>query len=285
MSTNQQNIESFEALKMENVKELMQILTVYNKLMEKQQINLLMEQMKEMQKNYTATQKELASVKKQLNKVQLKNLSQEVAKPPEQNSLLQITNEAEDKLAKQHDVLKKTGENMNKRARQIVEKFKNIGIIALNNVCEFLGIKEKLIALRDCARSNEMTMKSSVEKIEKVESEFGTAKFHAKNAIRVLAGKETLQADIEKKSKFFETLKKLYMKRQEKYAQRCEKLDKAIGKFDSLEKAADAVKVKNRNSVIDKLSDNKKILDVKAAEQKDALQQEKSEKHHENPER
>ena len=281
MSANQQNIES---INMENVKELMQILTVCNKLMEKQQINLLMEQMKEMEKSYAAVQKELESVKKQLNKEKLKNLSQEVMEP-EQNSLLQIANEAESKLAKQHDVLKKIGENLNTRAKQIVEKFKNVGINALNKVCEFLGIKEKLIALRDCVRSNEMTMKSSIEKIEKVESELGAAKLHAKNAIRALAGKETLTPNIEKKSKFFEALKKPYMKQQEKYAQRCEKLNKAIGKFDSLEKAADAVNVKNRSSVKEKLSDNKKILDDKAAAQKDMPQQEKSEKNHENPER
>ena len=281
MNANQQNIEP---INMENVKELMQILTVCNKLMEQQQINLLMEQMKEMEKNYTATLKELASVKKQLNKVQLKNLSQEVAEP-EQNIQLQIANEAENKLAKQYDVLKKIGENLNKRAKQIVEKFKDIGVKALDNVCKFLGIKEKLITLRDCARSNEMTMKSSIEKIEKVESELGAAKLHAKNVIRTLVGKETLTPDIEKKSKFFETLKKPYMQQQEKYAQRCEKLEKAIGKFDTLEKAADAVKVKNRSSVKEKISDNKKILDTKAAEQKDTHQKEKSEKHHENPER
>lgn len=128
-----------------------------------------------------------------------------------------------------------------------------------------------------------MTMKSSIEKIEKVESELGAAKFHAKNVIKALAGKETLATDIDKKSKFFEALKKPYIKQQEKYAQRCEKLDKAIGKFDSLEKAADAVK--DRSSVKVKLSDNKKILDTKAAKQKNMPQQEKAEKHHENPER
>ena len=74
MSANQQNIEAIEAL-IPNVKELMQILTVCNKLMERQQINLLMEQMKEMEKSYAATQKELESVKKQLNNEKLKNLS------------------------------------------------------------------------------------------------------------------------------------------------------------------------------------------------------------------
>ncbi len=49
-----------------------------------------------------------------------------------------------------------------------------------------------------------------------------------------------------------------------------------------VEKTGDEVK---RKSVIQKLTDNKRILDEKAAEQKDAPQQEKSEKHHGNPER
>ena len=49
-----------------------------------------------------------------------------------------------------------------------------------------------------------------------------------------------------------------------------------------VETTGDAV---NRESVIKKLSDNKQILDAKAAEQKDSSQKEKSEKYHENSER
>ena len=49
-----------------------------------------------------------------------------------------------------------------------------------------------------------------------------------------------------------------------------------------VEKTDDVV---NRESVIKKISDNKRILDAKATAQKDMPLQEKSEKYHENPER
>lgn len=282
MSTAQENFE----INIKSAEELAKILMACNRLREEQQVSILLEQIKEMEKSYSATLKELDAVK-----TQLKDLSQGVAEA-KRSSLSQIINETDARLTEQRNVLQKIGKSLNEGAKHIVEKFKQIGIKALNNVCTFLGIKEKLTELRDCARSNEMTMKSSVEKIEKVESELAAVKLHAKNVIRALAGKETAVSENEKKSKFFESLKAPYLKQQKKYAQKCEKLNKAIEKFDSLEKNANAGR--NKDSVIEKLSDNKKILDSKAAEQdmqqqenktaeqKDTRQQEKAEKQHDN---
>lgn len=276
-----------ENVNINNVEELMGILNMCNKLKEEQQIHMLLEQMQEMETNYASVLQELASIKVKLNKMQLDNLSQTPAKMTEKeayrdnvvqmSSIIQMetsANEVTHDITKKYHNLQNIGKNLNEGAKQVVRKFKEIGISALDNVCGFLGIKEKLIELRDDARSNEMKMKTSVEKIEKIESELNATMLHAKNVGRAMLGKNTLAETSGKKSKFFDMLKKPYLKHQAKYAGQCEKLNKAIEKFDSLEQAAR--NIRNRDSVRDKLEDNKKIIEFRSAE-KDDMQQEKSE--------
>lgn len=261
-----------ENFQIDNVEELISILNMCNKTKEQMQISMLLEQMQEMEENYASVLQELADVKDKLNNIQLNN--KEV-----KNNVVQISDEVGRDITEKHHNLQNIRENLNAGAKQVVQKFKDVGVTALNNVCGFLGIKEKLIQLRDDARSNEMKMKASIEKIEKIESELGATILHAKNMGRAIAGKETLTEKSGKKSKFFNMLKKPYMKHQAKYAKQCEKLNKAIEKFDSLEKAAG--NVKNRDSVINKLSDNKKIVDFRNAEKND-MQQEKTEMQRDN---
>lgn len=219
-----------------NIEELLRILEESKKFNEKEQISLLVEQMEEMNKNYAAVLRELETVK-----LQLKNYSHQampLSESRQRENLLLMTNEVGNKLAAQHNELQRDRRSLSEKAKQVVDNFKKIGASALNNVCDFLGIKERLVKYRDIARSNEMTMKASVEKIEKVESELNAAKNHAKNVFRAIRGKETLDTANIKESKFFNRLKAPYLKRQNKYAQRYEKLSRAIAKFDSLERAA-----------------------------------------------
>ena len=278
MEANAQRIISYE----EHVEELSAILSAHDMKRDKQQLDLLLGQMKAMEKNYHDTLKELAGVKSQLRELT------EAIGEPKQGMLAQIAYDAEAKLAEQYNAVKKIGHSLNEGAKRIVEKFKEIGIKALNNVCKFLGIKEKLVALRDCARSNETAMKNSIEKIEKVEHELGAAKLHAKNVLRALSGKETLAAEEGKKSRFFEAIKSPYRRQQEKYAKRHEKLSRAIDKFDSLEKAANGYRgndKSNRESVKEKLAGNQEAIKAKEQSQKEAQQAQKETKQHEKQER
>ena len=262
-----------------NVMELLNILNMCNKAKEQLQISMLLEQMQEMEKNYASVLQELTEVKVKLNSIQLNNLSQT---PTKAADVVQLSDDVSHDITEKHHNLQNIRQNLNAGAKQVVQKFKDVGITALNNVCGFLGIKEKLIQLRDDARSNEMKMKTSIEKIEKIESELGATILHAKNVGRAIAGKEALTETSEKKNKFFDMLKKPYMKHQAKYAKQCGKLNRAIEKFDSLEKAAG--NIKNRNSVKNKLSDNKKIVESQNAKKND-MQHEKSEKQRDNHER
>lgn len=223
-------------LKFDNTEELLKILAACYKLREEQQINLLVGQMKEMEKNYVSVQQELNAVRKQLDAL-TKGMT-----PDTKERLFQTAEDIESKAAEQHKNLHSIGRHLESKSKQIVQKFKEIGISALDKVAQFLGIKEKLIILRDNARSNERAMINSIEKLEKIEREFAATKFHAKNMARSIVGKETPLAPPDKKNKLFEMLKAPYIKRLKKYSKRVARLNKSIAKYDSLEKKAQEIR-------------------------------------------
>ncbi len=275
----------------EKVVELLKILTVANMVREQQQVNILLEQMQRMEENQLSMMQELADVKQQLNTVMEKMEASSARK----GVLSKVSEQVDRGLAAQHQHLQDmkpsvtthpcsliSGEavqdmkqDLNTKAGEVTQKFRDMGTKALNNVCGFLGVKEKMIAMRDKARSAEVDMQIAVEKITAVENEFSAAKAHLKTAGRITVGKEPdlgIKADEKADRRRLSPLnimKKIYLKHQKKYADRVAKLDRAIKKVDLLEKRA---------SVLDKLSDNKENLDS-VKEEKDRTAPERSTEH------
>ena len=221
---------------MDNVEELLKIMLVGNMLQEHQQINILLEQIKVMEG------------KKSKLLANFMGKTKEVAKA-------------------QRTHLQGIKKDLNEKAKQVVQHFKNAGIKALYNVCNLLGVQDKLIALRDQARSSEMHMKNAVEKIAIIETELTSASVHFKNAGRIISGKEnavTMKQEENqagrKNISLLKILKAHYKKFQKRYAEKAEKLDKAIEKYKMLDK---------RESVLDKLSENKeKVFSDKSMDSK-----------------
>ncbi len=230
---------------MKDVEELLKILSVANMIREKQQISILLEQMREMEKNQISMMQQLADVKLQLN-VTLEKMENGYAGRDRTNILRNITEQEGKVMEAQKQHLQDIKTDLNTKAKKLVQKFRDTGIKALNNVCGFLGIQEKLIKMRDHAKSFAIDMQTAFEKITGLENEFESAMEHIKNAGRIAAGKENIipKADIEK-------MKKRYKHYQEIYRQRAEKLDRAIEKFAALEQKA---------SVLDKLSEHKEKI-------------------------
>lgn len=248
---------------MGNVLELLQILSACNKLKEQQQINLLMEQMREMEKNLSGVMKELAAVKEQLNDLTSVDSTK-------QGVLMQMVENADTKVINQYHNLQNVGKDLNEKAKSVVQRFKKAGITTLDKVCEVLGIKEKLIVMRDKAQSNAQDMQNSIEKIEKIETELELAKLHAKNVAKAVVGKETTDVSEAKGSKLFNKLKAKFTKLRDKYSARVETLNKTIGKFDALEQAARGIKG-DKKSLTEKLSENVKLIESRDAERRDGI--------------
>lgn len=253
--------------RMENVDELLKILFAAKMLREGQQVDILLNRMSEMEKNYSSVLQELADVKEQLGGI-LDRAENGTMIQQHKGVFTQLAEQMDNKIAESYQKLQEVKSDLNAKAKQVVQKFRDSGVAALNNVCEFLGIKEKLIAMRDNARSLDMDMQNSIEKIDKIETELGSAVSHLKNVGRTIAGKESPNAADHGQnkllSKIFALVRQPYINQQSKYAERAEKLDKAIEKFNSLEKKA---------SVLEKLSANKQELS--ANDGKNAVDHEK----------
>lgn len=240
-----------------NVIELQQILSACNKLSQEQQIAILVEQMREMEQNLSAVMQELSDVKEQLNDLSADNT--------QKGTLTKMAETADEKLSEQSAHLKAAGKDLNEKARELVQKFKDTGITALNHVCEVLGIKERLIVMRDNARSNAQSALESAEKIAKIEQELGLAKLHKKNAVKAALGKEPADVSEVKESKLLKRLRSIYTGLYDKYSNRVEKLEKSISKFDNLEHKAQDIK-KAKKSLTEKLADNVKLVEARQNE-------------------
>ena len=248
---------------MNNVEELMKILVVANMLHEQQQVGLLMNHIAESEKNHAAVMQELAGIKEQLNELlsRTENAS-EISKSRKAFSTL--TEQTEVRIKAQGEKIQSIKQDLNQKAKHVVQGFKNTGVKALNGVCSFLGIQEKLIAMRDQARSAEVDMKNAVEKIDAVEKELSGAATHLGNAGRIVTGREKSMSEERAKTQdekkgpaLFRLLRNYYQKHQDTYAKRVEKLNGAIEKCRTLEQKA---------SVLKQLSENKEKV---AAKEKD----------------
>lgn len=257
VSGSQEKSSSRATVELSNIVELQKILTVCNMLRENQQIDLLVNRIMELEKNYADVMQELDSVKERLSELESKDKSLDMTSGGIASKLVK---EANVKMNRQYHSIQNMKKDLNVKAGQLVQNFKDKGIKSLNKVCQFLGIKEKLVELREVTVSRKMDAKETISKIENIQNELGLAKLHMKNAGRTIADKEQLnpaQVAATKRGLIYKGLnhiKMSYCNQVEKYAAEEKRLDKAIEKFDALEGKA---------SVLGKLSDNKKELSEK----------------------
>lgn len=237
-----------------NITELQQILDQQGMKNEAQQVSLFIEQMTEMQKNYNVVFQELKTIRNQLN--QLQGMPQNSEK---QSIIVNQLSAFEKGVQKQYQQFQDMRKQIKEKAGILVQKFKEIGIKALNNVCGFLGIKENLIKMRDMTQSNAVKTKGIIEKIDSIGNEVKNASVHIKNIGRTITGKEVINSASTKQFDFFQGLKKHYIKNMIIYENGVDKLNIAIKKVANLEQVA------GKASIRQKLEDNKAVIVAKEA--------------------
>lgn len=249
----------------ENVKGLMQLLSEEGKTVDEQMLLMLLNQMSEMHKEYQDTLREL-NQELQNTREKLTQLEDNIQVDPQQKQILEQLVNVENKMKSGQEQLRSINNTLEIKAAEVIDNFKKTGISALNNTCQFLGLKEHLIALRDTSRSNASMMENSIDKIEKIEDEVKNALLHAKNAVRTIRGKELLDPSEERQLKIFDKLKAPYQKRLDKYNHRTEKLNMAIKKLENLEQRSE------RTSILGKLEENKEKIASTQGEKKESEQ-------------
>lgn len=98
-------------------------------------------------------------------------------------------------------------------------------------------------------------MHESIEKLEKIEYELGSATVHAKNVGRTIAGKETLDPADREQNKFFKNLESKLQSVEGFYMKMSDKLGYAVNRIEGLGRAAG--KNAEKPSVIKQIQDYK----------------------------
>lgn len=250
---------------MPGVEELLKILLDVNMEQNRQTVSLLMNYMNDIEENFFAVLEELDTVKEQLAHVQNTPQTKEV-----RNFLTDLSGQLQEKAAFLREQLQEMQANLNSKAVQLVQNFKEHGVSALNHVCEFLGVKEKLTQLHDSFVRTAQDMQDSMNKIDRVSQELRETATHARNAGRALSGKEALEAPQQKETGFFHHMKRPYKSMQNFCLSKADKLEKDIAKLVLLEqmdgrtsrennKKVSAEKyVKEKPAIMDKLEFLKK---------------------------
>lgn len=229
---------------------------------EAEQVMILVEQLQNIDKSYHAVFQELQDIKLQLNQIQ-EQLNGKTQMPDRRNVIADKLVSFENRTQNQFQDLQNIRQNLNEKAGMILLKVKTGGAKVLNNVCEFLNIKENLIKLRDIAQSNVSKMENSIEMIDKMSSESSKMIMHMKNIGKVLSGKEVQEVPTAEQSKIAACIKNYYQNNMEKYKEQAGKLNKAIQKFDALEHAADRGSNLEKSSVMEKLANNKMAVEAR----------------------
>lgn len=232
-------------------------------------VSELLNQIQELSQNYNNVFHELQDIKIELNQIKAPNAS-----------VKQMTSQVTDyesEMQKQYMALQSICESVDKKAGNIVNRFTEIGVRALDKVCDFLGVKEALVKMRDTARSNAEEIRTYIENVDSVKKEMESAGNHMKN-INDVIGNDAEPADLGQ-DKIFKSIKSHYQKEMKFCEKRAKKLDSIIQKnqkrLEYYEKHAESltgaidktvqIEQAARASVRVKLKDNKAIIVAKEA--------------------
>jgi len=240
-----------ENTEMPGMEELLKILIDLNMSQSQQSVSLLMNYMNDVEENFFSVLQELESVKEQLAHIQNTSQTKET-----HHTLSELTGKMGEKVVSLQVQLREFRASLNEKAAQLVQNFKEHGVMALNNVCEFLGVKDTMMQLKASLLESASDMQASMDKIDKVGQELRETTTHAKNIGRAMTGKDALEVPEPKENGFFHQMKRPYQSMRNFCSNQAGKLEQAIGRMEKLEQSADRAaqrKVEQKPSIMEKL--------------------------------
>ena len=163
------------------------------------------------------------------------------------NRLKKSLSEAADRLEKRCEEIKQqifeVKESIKNKAGEIMADFKMRGKAALNRVSEFIGLKDKLVGIRNKVKEGIADTNRTIAKIDSFGKGMREAGQKVANTFRTFADKEEVDYS-EKEKKFSKTeLVKKPFEAKKKLYQRMEKhLDEVLDKVNSLAKEPEQMK-------------------------------------------
>lgn len=246
-------VEKTKMKKDEMIIELMNLLKQNNMTKEANDTFELCLYVDSLEKKLDAMTEELTNVKSQLKEMQEDTIFNNLKAQIQESAVkLQTT------CTNMKEQLFTVKENIHIKAVDIVNDVKLRGKEALNRVSEFLGIKNKLIGIRENVKQSSIEVASTVAKIDAFGTGIREANQKIANTFRTFADKEVVDYSKEEK-KFSKTdiIKKPFLIKKKLLTGMELRLDAAIDKVDNLSKDVEIGKMlKQYDRAMEETHDN-----------------------------
>lgn len=224
---------------MPNIQELFTILVSANQAQSMQMITILMDQIKRTDQQLAETMQELKVLKNQMNSGNVQN-GMDVKNT---ESLAEVAKKSEEQVIAFKEQLHNMKQSLNEKAGRFVQGVKKHGILTMQNVCSYLGVKESFEKLKDNYQNNIDSAEKSIQKINSIEKEIHATSQHFLNIGKAFAGKKIEEVTEERNGgKIFNAFRKPYENIKAKSTKSLEKVGGMIQKMEQLEKAAMEIK-------------------------------------------
>lgn len=173
------------------------------------------------------------------------------------NKIKKTLNEAADRLENRCNEIKEqlfeVKENIKHKAEEIVADFKKRGKEALNRVCKFAGLKDKLMGIRNKVKEGIVDTEHTIAKIDAFGKGMREAGQKVANTFRTFADREEVDySGQEKRFSKTEIMKKPWKWQKKVYESMVLRLDASIDKVEDLARDVEI------NRMNDKLADKEK---------------------------
>lgn len=169
------------------------------------------------------------------------------------NKMKKSLNEAADRLENRCGEIKRqlfeVKEGIKNKAGEIMADFKMRGKEALNRVSEFVGLKDKLVGIREKVKDGIADTNHTIAKIDAFGKGMREATLQMANAFRTFADKEEVDySHSEKKFSKTELLKKPWKWQKKVYESMVLHLDASIDKVENLARDVDINRISRRDT-------------------------------------
>ncbi len=185
------------------------------------------------------------------------------------NRLKKSLNEAADRLENRCNEIKQqifeVKEGIKNKATEIMSDFKKRGKEALNRVCEFAGLKDKLMGIRNKVKEGIADTEHTISKIDEFGKGMREAGQKVANTFRTFADKE--EVDYSEKEKRFsktEIMKKPWKWQKKVYESMILRLDASIDKVEDLARDVEINRMNDKQVDKEKQTEEVSLVSVVA---------------------
>lgn len=214
----------------EHLKEFFKLLNENGQRQEAAEFSALVNQLSNMEQQYSAVLSELQAVRGQLDRIQDKGIK---------SALLKGISAVQEKVTRAKEQLTHIKADFSQSVKKALSNVKQQGISALHKAVDFMGIKTALADMRENLQSSISQTQKSIDRINAIGSELHALNEHSRNLGRALTGRETKELTARNEDKGVLAAVAKPLKKSKSMLESMEKgVTRAIQSVDRLEQAA-----------------------------------------------